>query len=626
MSSPPDADSDSLKTERKLLRQHLGLGPNPGDPPAGPPPQTQPLFFIEMAPDSRGGAKCKLPTCDENIMPGELRLAMNPAMGYGSWSRSSASLYHIHCFEKLADFTQADFLDRIQPLTRQTWKLRGLNAGSVLDGNYLVPGGVERLVLEWKVTHGKWIDKRDGVYDESEDEKRVHADFFALLRKAGSSEYKQLMKPTGLSFDEYYNLLGPLAPYESDGPHDTEEWNLFDTYLDSTVKALDNPHDLSTMLQRWHDDVFSGSPSWVPQYTLSEVDEEVGHTVVHFLCTGNYETLQTAPEPGVSTTAIEYRRSMLVYQAARRYDLYDLETYAKRYIEMFGESMSIFDRMETASEIYSKLPQDETWLASYFNKQLQIAFSQDKNIFKRRAFYHGLGKDPVFGKAVIRIVVNIYSEVLSRQVAEATPEEGVAEDGAVEDGAMEEGAMEEGAMEEGAMEEGAVEEGAVEEDAVEEGSVEDGTVEDGAVEDGTVEDAAVEDDVAEECDVADGVAEECGAAEESAADEGAVEEAVNLKIPAEPSGTTLSFKWSEKWTSFSKQELPLHTGNGGMEKDTNLWHSKNKAEESAGFSAPWEEIKFEKKDKNKESKKGKKNKKNKKDKVEEPASDSIWRP
>ncbi|KAH1415437.1 hypothetical protein KXX64_006222, partial [Aspergillus fumigatus] len=154
----------------------------------------------------------------------------------------------------------------------------------------------------------------------------------------------------------------------------------------------------------------------------------------------------------------------------------------------------------------------------------------------------------------------------------------------------------------------------------------DGTVEDGAVEDGTVEDAAVEDDVAEECDVADGVAEECGAAEESAADEGAVEEAVNLKIPAEPSGTTLSFKWSEKWTSFSKQELPLHTGNGGMEKDTNLWHSKNKAEESAGFSAPWEEIKFEKKDKNKESKKGKKNKKNKKDKVEEPASDSIWRP
>jgi len=53
------------------------------------------------------------------------------------------------------------------------------------------------------------------------------------------------------------NLLVTLAPYESNGPDDTEEWNLFDTYLDSTVKAFNDPHDLSTMLQRWHEDVVS---------------------------------------------------------------------------------------------------------------------------------------------------------------------------------------------------------------------------------------------------------------------------------------------------------------------------------------------------------------------------------
>jgi hypothetical protein len=67
--------------------------------------------------------------------------------------------------------------------------------------------------------------------------------------------------------------------------------------------------------------------------------------------------------------AIEFRKSMLIYQAARKYDLYGLQTYAKKYIEMFGESMSIFDRMEAARETYFKLPQDETWLASYINKQ-----------------------------------------------------------------------------------------------------------------------------------------------------------------------------------------------------------------------------------------------------------------
>jgi hypothetical protein len=317
------------------------------------------------------------------------------------------------------------------------------------------------------------------------------------------------------------------------------------------------------------------------------VDEEVSHTVVHFLCTGNYETLRKASKPGASKTAIEYRRSMLVYQAAREYDLYNLETYAKKYIEMFGESMSIFKKMEAAREIYSKLPQDETWLDSHINKQLRIAFSLDTNIFQREDFYDGVGKDPIFDKAVMRMVVDIYSEVLSRQLTETAPEDGcVEEDCAADDGAVEAVAVEEGVEEDCAAEDGAVEDGAVE----------DGAVEDGAVEDGAVEDGAVE--------------------------EGAVEEAVNLKIPTEPAGTTFSFKRGDKWVLYSKLEfLPLHTGNRGMGKDTNLWPLKNKAEESVGFSSPYKEIVYKKEDKNKESKKDKKKKKkkNKKSQLEEPA-------
>lgn len=89
------------------------------------------------------------------------------------------------------------------------------------------------------------------------------------------------------------------------------------------------------------------------------MNEEVGHTVVHFLCTSNYETLQTASKPGASKIGIKFRRSMLVYQAAKEYDLYNLETYAKKYIKVFGESMSIFDIMEAAREIYSKLPKNK---------------------------------------------------------------------------------------------------------------------------------------------------------------------------------------------------------------------------------------------------------------------------
>jgi hypothetical protein len=140
---------------------------------------------------------------------------------------------------------------------------------------------------------------------------------------------------------------------------------------------------------------------------------------------------------------------------------------------------------------------------------------------------------------------------------------------------------------------------------VEDGAVDDGAVEDGAVEDGAVEDGAVED----------------GAVEDGAVEEGAVEEAVNLKIPTEPAGTTFGFKRGDKWVSYSKLEfLSLHTGNGGMGKDTNLWPLKNKAEELVGFSSPYEEVVYEKEDKNKESKKDKKKKKkkNKKSQLEEP--------
>ncbi|KAJ5460743.1 uncharacterized protein N7458_002295 [Penicillium daleae] len=56
---------------------------------------------------------------------------------------------------------------------------------------------VERLVLEWKVTHGKWDEKRDGLYDKSKEKPPAYIDRF-----------------------KSYNLITTLAPNESDGPDD----------------------------------------------------------------------------------------------------------------------------------------------------------------------------------------------------------------------------------------------------------------------------------------------------------------------------------------------------------------------------------------------------------------------
>jgi hypothetical protein len=142
------------------------------------------------------------------IESGRYRIAMMPAMSgptYHAAKNASKSLqiwivsggakadvssdfYHVACFEKIADLSKADFLDRISPATRSTCHIRNLKGASIPDGNYLCEGGVERLVLEWKVQRGGWTDEREGKKVDSLEE--TLPEFNNLLRKAGSSKFR----------------------------------------------------------------------------------------------------------------------------------------------------------------------------------------------------------------------------------------------------------------------------------------------------------------------------------------------------------------------------------------------------------------------------------------------------
>ncbi|KAL3471581.1 hypothetical protein BJX99DRAFT_250299 [Aspergillus californicus] len=238
-----EEQEDPLVHERTRLRRHLGLS-DPGEPPCETP-QIQPLFFIERGPDSKG-VKCNLPGCTDGIKSGDLRLALNPGMGENIWFRSSSDYYHIPCFERLADLTDSRYLNRIQPLTRHTFKLRGLKPSSVVDGSYLVPAGVERLILEWKFTRGVAIDKRDGIYDP-----RLYtldAGVYDLLYKAGSGGYWPTSRPGGLEQYEYYVLMRLCAVNEVDRG---VGWNLFEEFLGDGEGALADRHDFSEILGRW---------------------------------------------------------------------------------------------------------------------------------------------------------------------------------------------------------------------------------------------------------------------------------------------------------------------------------------------------------------------------------------
>ncbi|KAL4864644.1 hypothetical protein BDV12DRAFT_205598 [Aspergillus spectabilis] len=181
---------------RRDLRKHISLGPELGNPPCPDLPEVLRVFFIKIALYSHKGLKCKLLTCDQRIQPGSLCFAVSPGIGQNKWS--TADYYHIWCFEVIADFS----------------------ASSILDTNYLVPGGLERLILEWKVRCGEQVDRRDGPVDRTN--KGLDLDLSDLLQRAGSATY------------EYHNLLSTLAPYE---------------------KSLADPHNLSAMLKHWETDV-----------------------------------------------------------------------------------------------------------------------------------------------------------------------------------------------------------------------------------------------------------------------------------------------------------------------------------------------------------------------------------
>lgn len=77
-----------LEMHVRMLRQHIGLPLQAGAPATAAQSMIEPLFFVELAPYSTNGSRCKLPTCNKGpIRGGEYRLALNPAMDNNNFMR-----------------------------------------------------------------------------------------------------------------------------------------------------------------------------------------------------------------------------------------------------------------------------------------------------------------------------------------------------------------------------------------------------------------------------------------------------------------------------------------------------------------------------------------------------------
>lgn len=93
-----------------------------------------------------------------------------------------------------------------------------------------------------------------------------------------------------------------------------------------------------------------------PSIWLSRVDEDIGHTMIHYLYTSQYQTIDD--DPFLSKTKKrqrEYNRSVLTYYAAASYGIVDLSTFAQQYIRAFEDSVDIFQILAIARTIYANI-------------------------------------------------------------------------------------------------------------------------------------------------------------------------------------------------------------------------------------------------------------------------------
>ncbi len=149
------------------------------------------------------------------------------------------------------------------------------------------------------------------------------------------------------------------------------------------------------------------------------MEEDIGHTLVHYLYTGAYETLNSPLDTTSlkSTTEYrEYKRSVSVYYVAKLHNIHGLIDHAIANMEFFDKNLSIFEILEVTSMIYDKLPESETWLATYLEAKLKQAFVADSGIFVDKQFLNFIGKASSLDRALIKIIAQTYDRKLNGKV------------------------------------------------------------------------------------------------------------------------------------------------------------------------------------------------------------------
>ena len=156
-----------------------------------------------------------------------------------------------------------------------------------------------------------------------------------------------------------------------------------------------------------------GENEWgTPAVRLPEVDDDIGHTIIHYLYTGDYQTLKLSSTYNMPRRAVEYSRSVLTYHAALRCGLDGLADHARKYIQTFDNNVSIFDIIALGRKNFRRITED-AWYSEYLTTKIMASFENDERIFQQEEFFKGFGEAPDFDKFLGKIMAKTYAHKIS---------------------------------------------------------------------------------------------------------------------------------------------------------------------------------------------------------------------
>ena len=144
---------------------------------------------------------------------------------------------------------------------------------------------------------------------------------------------------------------------------------------------------------------------------MPDVGEDIGHTLVHYLSTGTYHTLELHNLSEHAMKVAEYNRSVRLYCVTKKYGLSGLEQLSKHYAEIYNKEISLLELLDVAEEAFQSLLDDEVWFTDCLKKKMTAAFEEDKSLFTKPIFLDHIGNVKRFDKALVKCIAEIYAEM-----------------------------------------------------------------------------------------------------------------------------------------------------------------------------------------------------------------------